>query len=141
MDRAHLTTSGKTIIISRESSATPAKRIFDQLKENPRFPGGYTIVKDYERLKRSGQREMLVPLEHPPGCGGRWNAGVRSRPKNLAAFKHWLISGSRSHAGPVISHSRSLRVLTAGRFGHGKRKGLQTNLTFANRAAYFRLGC
>jgi transposase len=44
-----------------------AKRIFDRLKEEHGFPGGYTIVKDYVRLKRLGQREMFVPLEHPPG--------------------------------------------------------------------------
>lgn len=44
-----------------------AKRIFDRLKEEHRFPGGYTIVKDYLRLKRLRQREMFVPLEHPPG--------------------------------------------------------------------------
>ena len=44
-----------------------AKRIFDRLKEEHGFPGGYTIVKDYVRLKRLRQREMFVPLEHPPG--------------------------------------------------------------------------
>jgi transposase len=44
-----------------------AKRIFDRLKEEYGFPGGYTIVKDYVRLKRLRQREMFVPLEHPPG--------------------------------------------------------------------------
>lgn len=44
-----------------------AKRIFDRLKEEHGFPGGYTIVKDYVRLKRLRQREMFVPLAHPPG--------------------------------------------------------------------------
>jgi transposase len=44
-----------------------AKRIFDRLKEEHGFPGGYTIVKDYVRLKRLRQREMFVPLDHPPG--------------------------------------------------------------------------
>jgi len=44
-----------------------AKRIFDRLREEHSFPGGYTIVKDYVRLKRLGQREMFVPLDHPPG--------------------------------------------------------------------------
>jgi len=44
-----------------------AKRIFDRLREEHGFPGGYTIVKDYVRLKRLGQREMFVPLDHPPG--------------------------------------------------------------------------
>jgi transposase len=44
-----------------------AKRIFDRLKDEHGFPGGYTIVKDYVRLKQLGQREMFVPLHHPPG--------------------------------------------------------------------------
>lgn len=44
-----------------------AKRIFDRLKEEHGFGGGYTIVKDYVRLKKLSQREMFVPLEHPPG--------------------------------------------------------------------------
>jgi transposase len=44
-----------------------AKRIFDRLKDEHGFPGGYTIVKDYVRLKRLRQREMFVPLDHPPG--------------------------------------------------------------------------
>jgi len=44
-----------------------AKRIFDRLKEEHGFSGGYTIVKDYVRLKRLRQREMFVPLTHPSG--------------------------------------------------------------------------
>ena len=44
-----------------------AKRIFDRLKDEHAFRGGYTIVKDYVRLKRLQQREMFVPLAHPPG--------------------------------------------------------------------------
>lgn len=44
-----------------------AKRIFDRLKDEHGFPGGYTIVKDYVRLKRLRQREMFVPLTHPAG--------------------------------------------------------------------------
>src|SRR5579863_6782202 len=36
-----------------------AKRIFDRLKEEHDYAGGYTIVKDYVRLKKLRQREML----------------------------------------------------------------------------------
>ena len=44
-----------------------AKRVFDRLKDECGFTGGYTIVKDYIReQKRSGQ-EMFVPLSHKPG--------------------------------------------------------------------------
>lgn len=44
-----------------------AKRIFDRLKKEHGFEGGYTIVKDYVRERRRVVREMFVPLEHPPG--------------------------------------------------------------------------
>ena len=44
-----------------------AKRIFERLREEHRFDGGYTIVKDYVRERRRVVREMFVPLTHPPG--------------------------------------------------------------------------
>ena len=44
-----------------------AKRIFERLREEHGYSGGYTIVKDYVRLRKLSQREMFVPLEHPPG--------------------------------------------------------------------------
>jgi transposase len=44
-----------------------AKRIFERLRDEHSFTGGYTIVKDYVRLRKLSQREMFVPLEHPPG--------------------------------------------------------------------------
>jgi transposase len=44
-----------------------AKRIYQRLREEHGFSGGYTIVKDYVRLRRLRQREMFVPLVHPPG--------------------------------------------------------------------------
>ena len=34
---------------------------------NTVFPGGITIVKDYVFAARQRQREMFVPLVHPPG--------------------------------------------------------------------------
>ena len=42
-----------------------AKRIFERLKKEHGFDGGYTIVKDYVRERRTVVREMFVPLEHP----------------------------------------------------------------------------
>jgi transposase len=44
-----------------------AKRIFERLKEEHRFTGGYTIVKDYVRMATLRSREMFVPLVHPAG--------------------------------------------------------------------------
>lgn len=44
-----------------------AKRIFDRLREEHGFTGGYTIVKDYVRGAQLRGREMFVPLTHAPG--------------------------------------------------------------------------
>ena len=44
-----------------------AKRIFERLREEYRFDGQYTIVKDYVREHRRQSREMFVPLSHAPG--------------------------------------------------------------------------
>lgn len=46
-----------------------AKRIFERLRDECGFDGGYTIVKDYVRADKRGSREMFVPLSHPPGHG------------------------------------------------------------------------
>jgi transposase len=44
-----------------------AKRIHERLREEHGYGGGYTIVKDYVRLRELRQQEMFVPLQHPPG--------------------------------------------------------------------------
>src|SRR5271169_1320311 len=44
-----------------------AKRIFERLREEHGFTGGYTIVKDYVRQAKISVREMFVPLSHAPG--------------------------------------------------------------------------
>ena len=44
-----------------------AKRIFDRLRAEHAFTGGYTIVKDYVRAAKIGGQEMFVPLTHAPG--------------------------------------------------------------------------
>jgi transposase len=44
-----------------------AKRIFERLRTEYGFAGGYTVVKDYVRLARVRSREVFVPLAHPPG--------------------------------------------------------------------------
>ena len=63
-----------------------AKRIFERLRDEHGFTGGYTIVKDYVREHRRHRREMLVPLTHPPGhaqadFGEAWAviAGVKQK--------------------------------------------------------------
>ena len=63
-----------------------AKRIFERLRDEHGFTGGYTIVKDYVREHRRRRREMFVPLTHPPGhaqadFGEAWAviAGVKQK--------------------------------------------------------------
>lgn len=44
-----------------------AKRIWERLKAEHGFGGGYTVVKDYVREARLRHKEVFVPLAHPPG--------------------------------------------------------------------------
>jgi transposase len=44
-----------------------AKRIFERLRDEHGYGGGYTVVKDHVRLSRARGRETFVPLAHPPG--------------------------------------------------------------------------
>jgi transposase len=44
-----------------------AKRIFERLRDEHGFGGGYTVVKDHVRIARARGRETFVPLAHPPG--------------------------------------------------------------------------
>ncbi len=44
-----------------------AKRVLERLREEHRFTGGYTIIKDYMREHERRGREMFVPLAHQPG--------------------------------------------------------------------------
>ena len=44
-----------------------AKRMFERLRDEYGFDGGYTTVNDYVRENRRQTREMFVPLFHPPG--------------------------------------------------------------------------
>lgn len=41
--------------------------IFERLRDEHGFKGGYTVVKDYVRTCRARGREAFVPLSHPPG--------------------------------------------------------------------------
>ena len=48
-----------------------AKRIFERLRDEHGYDGGYTTVKDYVREHRRQTRDMFVPLSHPPGHAQR----------------------------------------------------------------------
>lgn len=44
-----------------------AKRVFERLRDEHGFTGGYTIIKDHVREHERRGREMFVPLHHAPG--------------------------------------------------------------------------
>ena len=44
-----------------------AKRVFDRLRDECGFAGGYTIIKDYIRERVRRGQVVFVPLSHPPG--------------------------------------------------------------------------
>ena len=41
--------------------------LWERLRAEHGFTGGYTIIKDYVRERERRTREMFVPLAHPPG--------------------------------------------------------------------------
>ena len=44
-----------------------SKRIFDRLRNEHDYSGGYTIVKDAIREWKQTHKEVFLPLQHPPG--------------------------------------------------------------------------
>ncbi len=59
-------------ILAADVTAPPkqrhtAQRIFERLRAEHGFAGGYTVVKDYVRIAKVRSRETFVPLAHPPG--------------------------------------------------------------------------
>jgi transposase len=58
----------RTDVSQHRKQRHTAKRVFDRLRDEHGFTGGYTIVKDYVREHQRRGREMFVPLHHAPGC-------------------------------------------------------------------------
>jgi transposase len=59
-------------ILAADEAAPPkqrhtARRLWQRLRDEHGFAGGYTTVKDYVRRTRTRRREVFVPLAHPPG--------------------------------------------------------------------------
>ena len=68
-----------------------AKRIFDRLRAEHGFSGGYTIVKDHVREHRRRRREMFVPLIHPPGHGQADFGEARAVIGGVARKAHFFV--------------------------------------------------
>jgi transposase len=67
-----------------------ARRIWQRLKDEHGFTGGYTAVKDAVREMKVGRKEVFLPLAHPPGEGqvdyGFAEAVVAGVPTKIALF-------------------------------------------------------
>jgi transposase len=96
-------------ILSGDKQAPPkqrhtAQRIFDRLRQEFGYTGGYTQVKDYVRQARQRQQEAYVPLAWPPGqaqvdWGEAWVIH-EGRPLKAQMFVMTLpFSGARFVAG------------------------------------------
>ncbi len=44
-----------------------AQRIFERLRDEHGYSGGYTVVREFVAKERVRQREVFIPLAHPPG--------------------------------------------------------------------------
>jgi hypothetical protein len=57
-----------------------AKRVFDRLRDERGFTGGYTIIKDYMRERDQRRQEVFVPLAHPLRTLSPLVPAARARP-------------------------------------------------------------
>lgn len=48
-----------------------AVRIFERLRDEHRYAGGYSIVRELVAMQGPRQQEVFIPLAHPPGASKR----------------------------------------------------------------------
>ena len=63
------------------------QRIFERLRDERKFAGGYTTVRDYVRPRRQHLLEAFVPLVHP---------AVTRRQTSVRRLCFWLVLSKRS---------------------------------------------
>jgi transposase len=68
-----------------------AQRIYDRLKEERGFTGGYTIVRTYVAKKRLNCGEMFVPLSHNPGMAQADFGQAQVKIKGELRTAHFLV--------------------------------------------------
>jgi hypothetical protein len=130
---------------ARRNQRHTSKRVFDHLRVEHGFTGGYTIIEDFMRERERRGREMFVPLAHPPGyaradfgkavviiarhCprtdGGQWlSVGLQGPMKNLAT--------SGFQRGPTSTFRAETRALRSSmRNGSLSMSASQTRLSRA----------
>jgi transposase len=74
-------------------------RIFERLRDERGFDGGYTTVRDYVRPRRLALKEVFVPLTHPAGHAqadfGEGEPSRRHRFEPDGERRCWTASGAR----------------------------------------------
>lgn len=68
-----------------------AKRIYDRLKEERAFTGGYTTVRTYVAKKRLKSKEMFVPLSHEPGMAQADFGQAQVKINGETCIAHFLV--------------------------------------------------
>ena len=91
-----------------------AKRIFERLRDEHGFDGGYTVVKDYVRIARARSRETFVPLSHPPSSQVDFGEAVDL----IGAFVVSSTSSACTPRSPYACFVRAIRPTTEA-FLHG----------------------
>ena len=114
-----------------------AQRIFDRLRDEYAFTGGYTIVKDYVREKKLGGQEMFVPLAHPPGdAQADFGEAQVEIGGGLAKAHYFVIDLPHSDESYVRAYGGVPRDVGCGRGGEGALTGAVTQLKRLRRALY-----
>lgn len=100
-------------------------RIFERLRDERGFDGGYTTVRDYVRPRRLSLKEVFVPLVHPAGhaqadFGEAWAVlgGIRRKERRRASHTDSAASAEswdRATCGKAVRDSpRSAASMYAG---------------------------
>jgi transposase len=77
-------------VVHRKQKHT-AQRIYDRLKEERGFTGGYTTIRTYVAKKRLKSREMFVPLSHDPGMAQADFGEAQVKIKGEILKAHFLV--------------------------------------------------
>jgi hypothetical protein len=123
-----------------------AKHVFDWLRDECGFAGGYTIIKDYMREREQRRQEVFVPLSHPPGHGqadfGEAMVVIGGVEQKARFFCLTCRTATPAMCGPIRRRWRrpgwmaiSMRSPSSERF----RSRLSTTMTAA--AAWLRRSC
>ena len=91
-----------------------AKRIFERLRGEHGFDGGYTTVKDYVRENRRRTQEMFVPLSHAPGQAQCDFGGAMAVISGVERKVNWKVLSSVRGWGPKWTIDRTIFELWLG---------------------------